>query len=383
MRGKAVLITICVLLFLASLGIGATLLVRQNRRQSFLNSYQEAKALFDGGQYREALSLFVNIYPLSRGEQKIDITYKMGSCYQKLGATEEAYQYWDKVLNSPYTSYYPLAYFEIAQQKIREEKLEEAIIYYSKIIDEFPTHPLAEEAQLGLVDIYRAKGEHQKAKDYCERILSESGSLGLKEQIIRKLGDINMELLFSPVTTEISEVYSVKAGDTLSAIARRFNTTVPLLMAANHLNSTLIRPGKRLKVTPGKFSIVIDIKNNTLSLNYDGKIFKVYTIASGANKSTPLGSFKIVDKIPNPVWYSSKGVIPTDSPENILGSRWIGLSISGYGIHEAIDLSDLGKYVSRGCIRMKKEDLEELYDIITIGTPVEIVESSSYVASGE
>jgi lipoprotein-anchoring transpeptidase ErfK/SrfK len=52
---------------------------------------------------------------------------------------------------------------------------------------------------------------------------------------------------------------------------------------------------------------------------------------------------------------------------------WQSGEKTSYGIHEAIDPSDIGKYITNGCIRMRKEDLEELYDIVTIGTQVTII----------
>ncbi len=271
-----------------------------------------------------------------------------------------------------------MAYYELAQQRLREGNFDQAELYYSKIIKKFPSHPLAEDAMLGPVDIYIAKGELEKAKEYCEKTIESSNSLRIKEIAMDKLGDINMKLLFSTTPTKISEIYSIKAGDTLSAIARNFNTTVPLLEKSNHLKSNIIKPGQKIKVTTNKFSIVIDIKTNELFLNYDDKLFKRYKISSGADDSlTPLGNFVIKEKIKDPTWYLPEGgIVPPNSADNILGSRWMGLwesgTKTGYGIHEAVDPSDIGKYMTKGCVRMVKEDLEELYDIVTIGTLVKI-----------
>lgn len=66
--------------------------------------------------------------------------------------------------------------------------------------------------------------------------------------------------------------------------------------------------------------------------------------------------------------------MPPHSAQNLLGSRWMGLwetgKKTGYGLHEAIEPSDISTYISNGCIRMVKSDLEEIYDIVTIGTGV-------------
>jgi lipoprotein-anchoring transpeptidase ErfK/SrfK len=382
LQRKSFLIILFIGVFLASVIIGGTRLIRNNIRNSAINSYQGADTLFQNSQYAEALEIFESIKDKVKGEIKTDILYKMGSCYQKTGRTDKAEECWNEILNSSYLSYHPVVYFELAKQRLTEGNFDEAEFYYSKIIKEFPSHPLAEDAILGPVDICIAKKELIKAQEYCEKIIETTTSHKVKEIAIDKLGDIDMQLLFSPTPTNISKVYTVQMGDTLSKISKEFNTTIVLLQEANNIKGSFIKVGQSIKVTPGRFSIVINTKENELFLNYKGQLFKRYKIASGANDSpTPLGEFTIKDKMKDPPWYPlGGGVIPPDSAENILGSRWMGLWESGikthYGIHEAVDPSDIGKHVSEGCVRMIKEDLEQLYNVVTIGTPVKIINSS-------
>lgn len=83
-------------------------------------------------------------------------------------------------------------------------------------------------------------------------------------------------------------------------------------------------------------------------------------------------------KAKNP-YYIAKN-IPGGSPKNPLGSRWMGFNARGtdgskYGIHGTNQPSSIGKYISQGCIRMKKNDVEYLFDRIPIGTKVWIVKS--------
>ena len=80
-----------------------------------------------------------------------------------------------------------------------------------------------------------------------------------------------------------------------------------------------------------------------------------------------------MNKIKDP-WYSPKGIPGKDS-QNPLGTRWLGLSVTGtggttYGIHGTNNPSTIGKYVSLGCIRMNNKDVQRLYDSIPIGTVV-------------
>ena len=56
--------------------------------------------------------------------------------------------------------------------------------------------------------------------------------------------------------------------------------------------------------------------------------------------------------------------------DNPLGTRWMGLSLKGYGIHGTNVQSSVGKAVSHGCFRMRKQDVEELYTLVQVGDTV-------------
>ena len=53
---------------------------------------------------------------------------------------------------------------------------------------------------------------------------------------------------------------------------------------------------------------------------------KTYRVSTGKDNSTPIGTFKIVSKLVNPVWYSQGAIVPPESPENVLGTRWLSLT---------------------------------------------------------
>ena len=67
-------------------------------------------------------------------------------------------------------------------------------------------------------------------------------------------------------------------------------------------------------------------------------------------------------------------VVEPGSPEYELGSRWMGLSIAGYGIHGTKDDSSIGNHITKGCVRMRNTDIEELYAVVPRGTEVIIIE---------
>ena len=60
-------------------------------------------------------------------------------------------------------------------------------------------------------------------------------------------------------------------------------------------------------------------------------------------------------------------------PGNPLGTRWMGLSSPGVGIHGTPESGSIGYSESHGCIRMLIPQAEWLFDHVTVGTPVFIV----------
>jgi len=190
----------------------------------------------------------------------------------------------------------------------------------------------------------------------------------------RKVEDLNLKLLFSPAITPKSVEYEIKPGDSLDKIAKDYKTTVELIKKSNGLVSDNIFPGKKIKVWTVPFNIFVDKSQNILLLKSNDEIFKSYVVATGLNNCTPVGTFKIIEKIMNPPWYKPGVVIPAGSPENILGTRWMGLTKEGYGIHGTTKPESLGTQATAGCVRMSNTEVEELYSIVAVGTEVTIVD---------
>ncbi len=226
----------------------------------------------------------------------------------------------------------------------------------------------------GQVNELLEKREYTKARELLQNKKNDLVDHSDLEQIQEKIYKVNIDMLFSSYKDKCSKIYTVKPGDALSRIARNFNTTVGLIKKANDLPSDRIIPGQRLKVNTCEFSIVVDKSQNRLFLRRGGEIFKAYTVSTGTDGSTPEGSFKIVNKLVDPTWYRAGAIVLPDDPENILGSRWMGFDLAGYGIHGTTEPEALGQQVTLGCVRMANDEVEELYDIVPIGTEVIVVE---------
>ncbi len=118
--------------------------------------------------------------------------------------------------------------------------------------------------------------------------------------------------------------------------------------------------------------IVVSITDRKLAVLQADRVVKIFPTAVGAPASpSPVGVYKIVTSIPEPTWYY-KGKIVGPGKANPLGSRWLGLSIKGYGIHGTNVPSSIGHNASHGCVRMRNKDVEELFGMVGVGDQVEL-----------
>lgn len=223
---------------------------------------------------------------------------------------------------------------------------------------------------------FEGKSNFIEAKNKYQELVNNYPSSNEVMNWQKKIDDINIKLLFSPTVTLKTQLYEIKPGDTLVKIARQFKTTPELIVKSNNISGDRIFPGKKIKVWTAPFSIVVDKSQNILMLKADDEVIKTYNVSTGANNSTPVGTFKIVDKIVNPSWFKPGAATPiaAGSPDNALGTRWLAISIPSYGIHGTNDPASLGKQVTQGCVRMLNADVEELYIIVPKETEVTIVD---------
>lgn len=119
--------------------------------------------------------------------------------------------------------------------------------------------------------------------------------------------------------------------------------------------------------------IVVSLEDHKLALVEDGQLKKVYPVAVGKPSTpSPVGTFTIERRVMNPTYHhDGRTVLP--GPNNPVGTRWMGLSIRGYGIHGTNEPKSIGKAASHGCIRMAKADLEDLFPLVSVGDTVELV----------
>jgi len=216
-------------------------------------------------------------------------------------------------------------------------------------------------------------GDLLKAKELYKRIVTEYPDFENIASTQKELESLNMRIIFSNTPTEKAVLHDIQAGDTLGKIAKKYGTTVDLIKISNNLQNDTIRVGKKLRVWTGQFNIFVDKSQNILMLKEGDDVVKVYRVSTGSENSTPVGQYKITSKLVDPVWFNKGVVLPPESPQNVLGTRWLGFDLPGYGIHGTIEPETIGQQVTAGCVRMRNQDVEELYSIIPLGVDVVIV----------
>ena len=199
----------------------------------------------------------------------------------------------------------------------------------------------------------------------------------LRTRVYDILSPMLKKNVFSLRMTPLVERYNVQPGDNLTHIAKRHQTTSDAITRLSGLKSEVIQPRSRLRILGGKVKIFIDKSDFLLWVTLDDRLLYQARVGLGRDNTTPVGVFSIEVRQKNPTWFrpGSDPIDPGD-PRNVLGSRWLGFrdteQISGIGIHGTVDSDSIGRESSAGCIRMLKEDVEMVFDLVPRRTTVVI-----------
>jgi L,D-transpeptidase ErfK/SrfK len=142
-----------------------------------------------------------------------------------------------------------------------------------------------------------------------------------------------------------------------------------LTLAIPSLSQTTASPART-----GRASrvVVVSIPDRKLAVIESGNVIATFSVAVGAAASpSPTGGFQIVSRVSNPTYYRPGTVIPSGK-DNPVGTRWVGLSQKGYGIHGTNAPRSVGHAASHGCIRLRNRDMERLFTMLRVGDVVQI-----------
>ena len=198
--------------------------------------------------------------------------------------------------------------------------------------------------------------------------------------------ELNRIVLFSNgASSELVLLHKLKSGDRVWSLAngdwkKRGVTASPgFILFANGISDPRRVPARgTLRVPKQRVSLLIRKSQFQLTVLLGGVPVERFKVGLGADESTPTGTFTVKTRLKNPDWYFRGRKIPFGDPENVIGTRWMGLDGSlaaeGIGIHGTDDAASVGKAVSMGCVRMRDPDVERLFEWVGLRTEVEIRE---------
>lgn len=123
--------------------------------------------------------------------------------------------------------------------------------------------------------------------------------------------------------------------------------------------------------------VIVDLSDRRVYVRNKNQVIASYPAGIGKKGwETPIGSFKVIQKIPNPSWkHPITGKVFPAGKDSPLGKRWVGFWSDGrnyIGFHGTPDNDKVGTAVSHGCLRMRNDDVVMLYQQVSMGTPVEV-----------
>jgi hypothetical protein len=237
---------------------------------------------------------------------------------------------------------------------------------------------------LGLASAKEAEDDLVGARQLFRRLLVMKDAEEIRPFVERKIGMINITLLFSDRPTPEKVRHRIVSGDLIGKLSKRYGNTQEYLLKANGIDKPeLLRIGREIWVMANPvFELTAFKRGGSAVLTLNGQFFKRYLIGVGKPGESPNGTYTVKGHVKRPVYRSPEyGEVPFGNPKNILGAGWIGLAATGetpdavgFGLHGTWNESSLGRPSEEGRIRFRNADIEELYTLLPNGSLVNITE---------
>ena len=177
--------------------------------------------------------------------------------------------------------------------------------------------------------------------------------------------------LLAPVAAQTAAQTGEESTET--AIAEDYRVPVKVLELPGLENPNQFLPGAEKLIR-----LEIRLSERRVYVYEDDAAIANYPIAIGkAGWETPTGDFAVLEKLKDPAWqHPFKPLVIPPGPQNPLGSRWIGFWTDGnnyIGFHGTPNTASVGRSASHGCIRMFDQDVQKLFEVVQVGTPVTVV----------
>jgi hypothetical protein len=218
--------------------------------------------------------------------------------------------------------------------------------------------------------------------------MSRQQRVFVKEQILQLAGKWLFSRTIFP-QDELCGSYTVRPGEMLSAIGRRFKVPHEILMEINNIPvAEALQAAETIKIINGPFHAVVYRSAFTMDLYLQNTFVKSFPVGLGkSGMETPTGLWLVKPggKLISPTWTDSISgkTYEAEDPDYPLGSRWIGLEgvggqakgRIGFAIHGTKSPEEIGTAGSQGCIRLHNGDAILVYNLLMPGfSKVQVVE---------
>lgn len=333
-----------------------------------------ALALFQMGDYEAAIPRLAE--EIEKNKASSPLWAALATCYEKTGRIQEALATWARLAETcPKAPERAAALTRVYLASDGAARVDAGM----KLLRQHPESPEAAAHVLTIAEVATAQNRGVEAWEALS--LAIQLGVGNETALVARCVAFADQLAFSGKDVpQIGTVYVVKQGDLVVSIAKRHKVDPGVVERVNKIRNGMIRPGQRLKILTAKPMMEVSIKKLTLRLWLNGLLARQYPVCTGnlEESPTPIGDFTISTKLVNPEWTRpGQRAIPYGDPENPLGVRWMGFGEAGYtsyGIHGTTKPETIGTHASNGCVRMKNEHVEELFDLIPSGSVVHIHE---------
>ncbi len=228
-----------------------------------------------------------------------------------------------------------------------------------------------------------------------DALLSGSLSPADTDTAMKQISAINQTLVFSDRRFKDDPRggnYMVLQGDNLTKIAKNYSVPIELLLQINNLKSGKdLKADQPIKVIQGPICAVVTKSKFRIDLYLgsaggpDSIYLTTYQVGLGTDNSTPTGTWQIEKRVWHPKYDSPAGRpkehFEGGDPKNPVGPVWLALEGTdgaavgkqSYGIHGTVDPDSIGKQASEGCIRLRNDEAEKVYNLVVPHKSVVIV----------
>jgi lipoprotein-anchoring transpeptidase ErfK/SrfK len=213
-------------------------------------------------------------------------------------------------------------------------------------------------------------------------ILTQEVPFAERRPLFDELKQLSINTVFDPASEVGFLTDVVGPGETYSHIARRIRqskaiqVSTGMLQALNGVDPKRLREGKPIKFPVESPWVLVDKSDFLLYVMVAPGIATMFPIGIGRDDRTPEGEFRISGKSENPNWRDPRSgrLYRFGEPGHLIGTRWLGFADAKgpthFGIHGTIAPDSIGKAQSDGCVRLRNEDVERLYELMPEGARV-------------